>query len=232
MRGVSSVGNSSAQRWLPGMSTRAAVSAVKSHSGHIAFTTISSCGRVERIDRVVGVQRLRGLAGTDLDAGRRAQLVVAEHAVEHTEDERIGGRRVERARLAEQAVDAARLEAFELAAPERRRLEDARQVGARRLDRVGGHDVLDERPPVALATASTSVRRCRAGRTAVIGARLRIGVYASVYTWPRWPGKTRVCSIAPPAGPPSCAAASAAFAERGSPTPRWTTLPPRPGSPG
>jgi len=39
------VGISVVQRWLPGTRTVPPFAAVKSHSGHIAFTTTSSCGR-------------------------------------------------------------------------------------------------------------------------------------------------------------------------------------------
>jgi hypothetical protein len=67
-----------------GMNRVAPFSAVNSSSGHMMLTTTS---------------------GPDADAHRRAQLAVAQDPVEHVEQERLGGRAVERAGLGEQGVD-------------------------------------------------------------------------------------------------------------------------------
>ena len=84
----------------------------------------------ERVDRVVGMQALRDLAGADLDAGRRAELVVAEHRVEHAEDQRVRRGAVHDARLREQRVDAAGVEPLERVAPEGRLRGQGRELGS------------------------------------------------------------------------------------------------------
>src|SRR5205823_7053817 len=113
-----------------------------------------------------------------------------------------------------QPVDATRLESLEVAAPEGRRLEDAREVGARRRDRVAGHDVVDQRPALAGECVDDRVD----GRFGPCGGFADRGhhyplratwsagarVYGGVYTMRRCQATPGFCSIAPPAGPPSC----------------------------
>ena len=117
---------------------------MKSSSGHIDVHDELRVRPRERVDRVVGVQRLRALARTDLDAGRRAQLLGTEHAVEHVEHERMGRQVVERARLGEQRVDAPGPAPFEVVATVRRRLDQACELGADLRDGFGIDDVLDD----------------------------------------------------------------------------------------
>ncbi len=61
--------------------------------------------RREGVDALVLVEHLRPLAGADLDAGRRRELVVPEQPVEHAEQQRMQRRGVEGPRLGEQRVD-------------------------------------------------------------------------------------------------------------------------------
>ena len=74
----------------------------------------------QRVHAGVVVEDLRLLAGTDLDARRRRQLVVLEHPVEHAEEQRVDRSGVEGARLGEQRVDAPRVVALEVVSAERR----------------------------------------------------------------------------------------------------------------
>ena len=101
-------------------------------------------GPGERVQGVVGVQRLRHLAGADLDGRGRAELVVAEDAVEDAEHEGVGCGPVERTRLCEQGVHPAGATALEVVAPEGSRLEDARKLGAGPVELVGAEHVLDD----------------------------------------------------------------------------------------
>ena len=64
------------------------------------------------------MERLGLLARADLDAGRCRELVVAEHAVEHAEQQRVDRRLVEGPSLREQGVDAPGAEALEVVASE------------------------------------------------------------------------------------------------------------------
>ena len=73
----------------------------------------------QRVDAGVVVEHLRLLAGADLDAGGRRQLVVPEHAVEDAEQQRVDRRVVEGACLREERVHPARVVALEVVAPER-----------------------------------------------------------------------------------------------------------------
>jgi hypothetical protein len=77
----------------------------------------------KRVDAGVVVERLGLLAGTDLDACGRGELVVTEHAVEDTEQQRVDRRLVEGTSLREQGVDAPGAEALEVIAPERQLVE-------------------------------------------------------------------------------------------------------------
>ena len=98
----------------------------------------------KRVDAVVGVQDLRLFAGTDLDPGRRAQLVAgAEHVVEHLQQQRMHGESVEGARLREQRVDAAGPEALEVVAAGRSAVEHVAQAVADRGRLLGRQQRLD-----------------------------------------------------------------------------------------
>jgi hypothetical protein len=92
-----------------------------------------------RVDGVVPVQDLRLLAGPDADADRGAELVVAQHLIQDTEQQRVGGERVERAGLGEQGVDPLGGEPFEGVPPGAGGLQDPVQVGAGPLHGVRGH---------------------------------------------------------------------------------------------
>src|SRR6185312_3484003 len=82
-----------------------------------------------RVNTVVAMQVLGRLTRPDLDALRRAELVLPKYAVEHAEHEWVNGRRIERTGFSEQGVDALRLEAFEVV--------PARERGAQHLLEVG-----------------------------------------------------------------------------------------------
>jgi len=62
------------------------------------------------------MQRLRVLAGTDLDRRRRAQLRGAQHAIERGENQRMHREVVEHPGLREKRVDPSRAMAFEIVA--------------------------------------------------------------------------------------------------------------------
>ena len=96
------------------------------------------------VDGVVGVQRLRDFAGTDLDSGRRAELVVVEDLVEHGEDQRVGRGTVERAGLGEQRVDPPGPAALEVVPSERRRGEDRGRLGSSPGQALGVEEPLDQ----------------------------------------------------------------------------------------
>src|SRR3954447_5222519 len=103
------------------------------------------------VDAVIGVQPLRLLARSDLDAGGRAELVaLAEHAVEHAEQQRMCRQPVEGTGLGEQRVDAAGAEALEVVAPGGRPVEDRTQAGADRGGLLGRQQSLDHRVAVAV----------------------------------------------------------------------------------
>jgi hypothetical protein len=111
------------------------------------------------IQGVVGMQHLRDLAGTDLDAGRCAQLVLAEDAVEHLEDQRMRRGMVEHPGLGEQRVHAAGQATLEVIAPARRRGEDRGELGASGLDLVAAEDTFDDRVAVLVQRRDDRVDR-------------------------------------------------------------------------
>jgi hypothetical protein len=77
-----------------------------------------------RVDGIVGMEGLGGLAGTDQDADRCAQLAMTEDPVKDTEDGRVNSQSVKGPGLSEQAVDATRQVAFEVVAALRSVFDD------------------------------------------------------------------------------------------------------------
>jgi hypothetical protein len=104
----------------------------------------------ERVDPVVVVQHLRLLAGTDLDDGGSAQLVVADDLVEHAADEGMGGHSVETAGLREDGVDAPREVPLEVGAAGRGRDQDVPQLVGDRLCVAPGNQVVDHDASVVI----------------------------------------------------------------------------------
>ena len=88
----------SAQWLLPGMTRVAPFSSVKSlHRPHRVALDLEAGGELEEVERpLVTVHELRGLARSDLDHLGQMQLVarrvIAEHAVERAEHERVRGK--------------------------------------------------------------------------------------------------------------------------------------------
>jgi DNA-binding PadR family transcriptional regulator len=107
-------------------------------------------GAWQRIDRVVGVERLGELTRTDLDRRGGVQLVVAEYTIEHREHERVGRRGVERTDLGKERVHALRAAPFELVAAEGGLLESRANLGARGLEPFFVEKVLDHGVALAL----------------------------------------------------------------------------------
>ena len=132
-------------------------------------------GTGQRVDGVVVVQDLGHLAGADLDARRRAELAVAEHALEHPEDEGMGGGPVEGPGLGEQGVDALGVRALEgVAAPRCPRQHPSHVVGAPRRARAregGPPPPRSRRRSRAATTSSTDVvaLRMRPQSSRVVG---------------------------------------------------------------
>ena len=114
-------------------------------------------GTRDRVDGVVGVHRLRDFARTDLDAGRRAQLVVVQDPVEHGQDQRIGRGAVERAGLGEQRVDPSGPAALEVVASERRVAEDRGGLGSGARQGLGLEAALDDGVPVVVQAGADGI---------------------------------------------------------------------------
>ena len=106
-------------RWLPGTMTVAPLSIVKSSSAHIVLSTTCWCGHGIGYTTSSRCSPCGVSLGPDVDAHRSAQLVVAEHPVEHAEQQRVGGQLVEAADLREQRVDPLCDEPLEVVAAER-----------------------------------------------------------------------------------------------------------------
>ena len=100
----SGVGSRDPHRWLPGIDAcRAVRNGEVLERPHHVDDELAVRPR-HRVQRVVGVQALRGFTCADLDAGRRTELVGTEDAIEDTEDQRIDRGAVHRSRLPEQRV--------------------------------------------------------------------------------------------------------------------------------
>ena len=95
------------------------------------------------------MERLRDLAGSDLDAGRRAELVLPEYLVEHREDQRMRCRGVERPVFANNAYTR------RVRCPRSRRdragvIEDGHELDPCVSDGLDVEQPLDQGVPVAL----------------------------------------------------------------------------------
>ena len=138
------------------------------HRPHRVALDLEAGREREEVERpLVAVHVLRGLARTDLDHLRQVQLVarrvIAEHAVEDAEHRRVRGEMPELARAGEQRTGAARVQAGELVAADRRRAEERLELGADAIHLLLGDDTLDD-DAAGLRAAPTRSRRASASR--------------------------------------------------------------------
>ena len=140
------------------MTRVAPFSSVKSFIAHIVWhSTSKPGGEREEVERpLVAVHELRGLARADLDHLREVELVarrvIAEHAVERAEHERMRGEIAEARRPREQRAGAARVAAGELVGAGRGRAEVRLEL---RRDAI---ELLDRREPLDHRAAGLAER--------------------------------------------------------------------------
>lgn len=138
------------------------------------------------VEAVVVVQRLRRLAGQDVDRLElRQQVVGLEDAIEEPEDERVLDQRVAREGLLDHPVETPGGEGLEVVASRRVR-EARRDVGPDLLDFGVGQKPFDHGEAVALDARQQRVEPCRVDRglrpggRAVGAGEVRLAVVANV----------------------------------------------------